>query len=202
MATKSELREIRWTHARAVISAGVDLLSKTEDSGIRSRFNRTIDQINKQMASGLSDRDLVLNAIRSGSTTVGRLREETLFDDDLLSEILEDLENLSKIRRVDRGSVEVRDIRTELRKVQAVINDRGQGYPVNSGEIQTATGFSRRRVQELLTILVKENKIARTRAGFRIAGNGAQIIHPEDCLCRPCLTPGNNGGFNQNVAIY
>lgn len=192
---KRTSRRQRWADARRVIIAGLEVLSQPEDRAVRGRFNRIVDQINKQLSVNASDAEVVLEAISRGKKTISEIRDETFFDGPLLDEILSELEASGQIRRVSRAAIEKRDQSRERSIVLGLI--RESRNPITLEELRDRSAFSRRHLNEILSDLKTTGKVSRTKTGFittdakRIAAGkrtGA-IEHDEDCLCRICLTP-------------
>lgn len=177
-------KEIRWGRARSGVIEALGHLDPAADSVIRGRFNALIDAINKQFAAGTTDEKLVLAAIRGGRRSPKELREALLFEASDLSTVLARLEAAGRISRISRGEFAVRHRRAELQRVISAIADRGEGFPVTLKEIAEVTGFTRRRLQDLIKNLSAAGKIKRTRAGFRLS---AGDDHGEECLCKTCL---------------
>lgn len=182
-------KELRWAEARSGIIAALAPLNPALDSAIRGRFNSLIDAINKQFAAGVADEKLVLDAIKRGRRSPRELREALFYEAQDLERILSNLERAGRISRISRGEFSIRNRRAELQAVISAIADRGEGFPVTLKEIAEITGFSRRRLQDLVKTLVKGGRISRTRAGFKL-GTGPGEPHDPDCLCKSCLAAG------------
>jgi DNA-binding MarR family transcriptional regulator len=183
-------RNQRWADARAVLTVGLSLLSHPDDKYIRARFNPILDRVNKQIAAGIDDRELVLDAVARGARDLDRLRDATLFADPTLGEILDELEKQGRIRRISKSTVELRDKARERAQVMRIFRERSG--PATTEDVREETGYSRRHVVDILSDLQAAGKISRTRTGFvttERAKAAREGEHDDDCLCRRCLTP-------------
>lgn len=183
-------REQRWSDARRVIAIGVDLLSHPEDRYLRGRFNQIVDRINKQVAAGLSDQDLVFDAVARGARSLDRLRDVTLLSRPDLEAVIAELEAQGRLRQVSKSIVEIRDKSRERYMVLKVMRSRPGSTTLE--DLRDATGFSRRHISQIVAELQEDQKIVRTRTGFipkAVAQAARPLKHDDDCLCRICLTP-------------
>lgn len=183
-------RDQRWASARRVLLAGLEILNHPEDQYLRGRFNQILDRINKQIAAGLSDGDIVVDAIARGSQDLTRLKDVTLLPARDLEAVLEELELAGRIRRVSRSTVEIRDKSKERAAVLRAM--RAQTGPATLEDLRDATGYSRRHISQIMADLQAEKKVSRTRTGFltaAVAEAARSGEHDDECLCRRCLTP-------------
>ena len=202
---KRAARFERWAASRRVIAAGLEVLSHPQDKFLRARFNQILDGINKQIAAGLTEREIVEDAIARGSRDLRRLQDTTYLPIADLREILDELEEAGRVRWVSKSEVELRDKSRERAAVLRVMRANAT-EPTTLEDLRDATGYTRRHLAQIIAELQADRKISRTRSGFLVTGSPAdraRVEHDDDCLCRRCLTPRSqqptNGGINAHV---